>query len=173
VPAILVGAVTAAAARTAVETPFELAKVRWMCGGSVAADGRAVSFSAAQIRELYVGVGPTFYRAAVMLGSFFCFVDVAERAAPDLCALPLLGGFLKGGVCATAAWAIAWPLEVCKSIVQGGGAKSPTTTGAVLASILRRSGPAGLWRGFLPGAMRSLVSNGTGMAVYQLMQDRR
>lgn len=54
-----------------------------------------------------------------MLGSFFIMCDYLERFTPDLMAVPLLGGFVKGGVCATAGWAIAWPFEVVKSKVQG------------------------------------------------------
>ena len=46
-----------------------------------------------------------------MLTSFFVLCDYSEKAAPELMSRPLLGGFLKGGVCATLAWAVAWPLE--------------------------------------------------------------
>ena len=84
-------------------------------------------------------------------------------------AVPLLGGFIKGGVCATIGWGLAWPFEVAKSLVQSNqGVRGSTLT--ILGDIVRRSGPAGLWRGFLPGAMRSIVANGAGMAVYQLTQ---
>jgi hypothetical protein len=67
-----------------------------------------------------------------MLGTFFCFIDYMERAAPELMAVPchsrldqpspclfvkvpLLGGFIKGGVGATLGWLIAWPFETVKN----------------------------------------------------------
>ena len=121
-----------------------------------------------------------------MLVSFFALCDYSERAAPALMGQPLLGGFLKGGVCATAAWAVAWPLEVAKSKIQGtsaaaagaaaagaasGGARRGTVV--VLREIVLADGLRGLYRGFLPGAVRSFVANGAGMAVYQLAQSLR
>ena len=48
----------------------------------------------------------------MMLTSFFILCDQSERAAPELMSKPILGGFIKGGVCATIAWGVAW---VCAS----------------------------------------------------------
>ena len=98
-PALLVGGLAAGTARTVVETPFELAKVRYQTGGRVG-----------QLGELYTGAGATWARGTLMLTSFFVLCDYSEKAAPELMSRPLLGGFLKGGVCATLAWAVAWPL---------------------------------------------------------------
>jgi solute carrier family 25 carnitine/acylcarnitine transporter 20/29 len=87
---------------------------------------------------------------------------------------PLLGGFLKGGICATVAWGIAWPLEVVKSKVQGANSKfKGKSIPSILISILKSDGVMGMYRGFMPGAMRSFVANGVGMAVYQLTQSLR
>ena len=44
---------------------------------------------------------------------------VGERAAPELMSRPLLGGFLKGGVCAMLGWVVAWPLEVARGRMPG------------------------------------------------------
>ena len=99
-PALLVGGIAAGTARAVVETPFELAKVRYQTGGGIG-----------QLGELYTGAGATWARGTLMLTSFFVMCDYSEKAAPELMSKPLLGGFLKGGVCATLAWAVAWPLE--------------------------------------------------------------
>lgn len=64
--------------------------------------------STGQIAELYTGASATWGRATMMLTSFFILCDQTERAAPQLMSRPILGGFIKGGVCATIAWAIAW-----------------------------------------------------------------
>ena len=164
---ILIGGVVAAAARTVVETPFELTKVRWQTGGSVLAQG-----SIAQIRELYIGATATFARAALMLTTFFVLCDYTERTAPELVAKPLLGGFFKGGICATAAWLVAWPFETVKSRVQGSEASGESTL-QVMRKIVSEDGPRALYRGFLPGAGRSFVANGVGMAVYSYTQSLR
>ena len=69
-------------------------------------------------------------------------------------ARPLLGGFLKGGVCATLAWAIAWPLEVAKNKVQG--AEGSLYKGRSTLAIVRQVAATDrrLYRGILPGALR-------------------
>lgn len=112
--------------------------------------------------------------ATLMLGSFFVFCDYFERFAPNLMAVPLLGGFIKGGLCATAGWAIAWPFEVVKSLVQGkdGHKYRGLSSLAIMRQIVLAHGILGLWRGMGPGALRSIASNGAGMAVYQLTQNK-
>ena len=172
-PSVIVGGVAAGTARTLVETPFELAKVRFQTGGGVRAATGLLSLG--QVAELYTGAAATWARGTVMLTTFFCLCDYSERAAPQLMARPLLGGFLKGGVCATVAWAIAWPLEVAKNKVQGaeGALYKGRSTLAIVRQVAATDGLRGLYRGILPGALRSFVANGAGMAVYQLTQSMR
>ena len=158
---VLVGGLAAGTARTVVETPFELAKVRYQTGGGVG-----------QLSELYTGAGATWARGTLMLTSFFVMCDYSERAAPELMSRPLLGGFLKGGVCATLAWAVAWPLEIAKNKKQGADGMRGSTL-AIVRQLAASDGLRGLYRGFLPGALRSFVANGAGMAVFQFTQSLR
>jgi len=167
-PSILVGGLAAGTARAVVETPFEFAKVRRQTGGSYRS--KAGVFSLTQLKELYTGASATWGRGTLMLTSFFVLCDYSAKAAPELISQPLLGGFLKGGVCATVAWGVAWPIEVAKSKVQSSGGSSGRSTVSIIADIARSEGARGLYRGFLPGAMRSFVANGAGMAVYQFTQ---
>ena len=160
-PALLVGGLAAGTARAVVETPFELAKVRYQTGGGVG-----------QLSELYTGAGATWARGTLMLTSFFVMCDYSEKAAPELMSRPLLGGFLKGGVCATLAWAVAWPIEVAKNLKQGADG-SRLSTLAIVRQLAASDGLRGLYRGFLPGALRSFVANGAGMAVFQFTQSLR
>ena len=159
-PALLVGGLAAGTARAVVETPFELAKVRYQTGGGV------------QLAELYTGAGATWARGTLMLTSFFVLCDYSEKAAPELMSRPLLGGFLKGGVCATLAWAVAWPLEIAKNKKQGADGMRGSTL-AIVRQLAASDGLRGLYRGFLPGALRSFVANGAGMAVFQFTQSLR
>ena len=55
----------------------------------------------------------------------------------------------------------------------GSGPNANGNTIEMLGLIVRESGVNGLYRGFLPGAMRSFVANGAGMAVYQFTQSLR
>jgi solute carrier family 25 carnitine/acylcarnitine transporter 20/29 len=171
-PSVLVGGIAAGTARTVVETPFELAKVRYQTGGGVKASTGLLSFG--QLAELYTGAAATWGRGTVMLTSFFVLCDYSEKAAPELMSRPLLGGFLKGGVCATLAWVVAWPLEVAKNKVQGTeGQFQGRSTLSIVRQIAATEGMRGLYRGILPGALRSFVANGAGMAVFQFTQSLR
>ena len=184
-PRVLLAATAATAARAFVETPLENLKVRRQTGqGYGAVLGGATSlpttFSLRDlptlVRHAYLGGGLTFARLFVALGSFFVFVDVGERHFPDAMATPFWGAFLKGGVCATAGWALAWPLEYLKNSVQSGVAVEGLPQGAGLRARataimrLRGGGVAALYRGMGPGLARSFVANGAAMSAYQLCQ---
>jgi hypothetical protein len=53
-------------------------------------------------------------------------VDHLERHHPDIVAVPLLGPFIKGGVCATIGWILVWPFE---NVRRGGAPVTTTTSG--------------------------------------------
>ena len=75
-------------------------------------------------------------------------------------------------MCATLAWAVAWPLEIAKNQKQGADG-SRLSTLAIVRQLAASDGLRGLYRGFLPGALRSFVANGAGMAVFQFTQSLR
>lgn len=71
---------------------------------------------------------------------------------------------------------VAWPFEVAKSrlqSVEGGAQLKGQSTLQVMRGIAASEGARGLYRGFVPGAARSFVANGVGMAVYQFTQSLR
>ena len=65
-PSVIVGGIASGTARTVVETPFELIKVRWQTGGSFKPAG-GQTFSLSQIKELYTGATATWGRGTLML----------------------------------------------------------------------------------------------------------
>ena len=162
-PAVLVAAIAAAAARSVIETPFELVKTRMQLGQPW------------RPREAYVGGGVTLGRNVLLLGTMFASLDLATRAAPAVAAAPVAGPFVLGAVCNTAGWAVAWPLEVVKSQVQGDprGQLQGKSVPALLWRVVCAEGPAGLWRGFVLGGTRSFVVNGCSMVAYQGVLDLR
>jgi solute carrier family 25 carnitine/acylcarnitine transporter 20/29 len=175
---VLVGGLCSAAARTVVESPLEFMKVRQQTGQTwtVNNTGSMFSkqvFSLSQISLLYKGVVPTFFRTWAMLGTFFILIDYSVRVIPDIINMPVYGPFFKGGVCATAAWWVAWPFEMAKSKVQGSqGATSPAMM-TVIRGIVAEKGVLGLYRGIGPGSLRSLFANGCSMVVYNYGQQLR
>lgn len=107
------------------------------------------------------------------MGSFFIMADSLERHHPELIGMPLVGPFLKGGVCATLAWWLVWPFENLKNQVQAGTPGVAANAGWVERArhVLRtRGGVVGLYRGIGPGSARSLIANGTSMIVFTYCQ---
>jgi solute carrier family 25 carnitine/acylcarnitine transporter 20/29 len=168
---VVLAALAASSVRTVIETPLEHIKVRkqtgqpWMKHASVS---EALRHPTQELLNAYGGVGVTWARTTVLMTTFFIMVDSIVRWAPEVFTYPIIGPFAKGGVCATIAWGACFPLEVAKSRVQA--AALPTTMRAELATVVREQGVAGLYRGFGPGAARSIFANGTSMVVFAYCQ---
>ena len=64
--------------------------------------------------------------------------------------------------------------QVAKNKKQGAEAQvTGRSTLAIVRQLAASDGLRGLYRGFLPGALRSFVANGAGMAVFQFTQSLR
>ena len=64
--------------------------------------------------------------------------------------------------------------QVAKNKKQGAEAQSKgRSTLAIVRQLAASDGLRGLYRGFLPGALRSFVANRAGMAVFQFTQSLR
>lgn len=155
---VLLAGAAATTARAIVETPLEVVKVRQQLGLPPLGGGG--------LAGLRTGFGLTWARLFIALGGFFCLVDHVERHHPRAFAAPVVGSFVKGGLCATATWVLAWPLEVVKNQVQSGLHEGGGGALRRLAAILRARGVAGLYRGIGPGCARSLLGNGAALAAY-------
>jgi solute carrier family 25 carnitine/acylcarnitine transporter 20/29 len=189
-PSVLLGALAAAVARASIESPLDFIKVRYMIGknvqdttsatkgapSSVMSSARSFAASPVQsIGHLYHGFVPTLWRTIGLLGSFFVMVDYSVRYIPEVVNAPMFGPFFKGGICATAAWAIAFPFESVKSRIQadttGKYKQLRGATWKVMLELYRERGMVkGLYRGFGPGAGRSFLANGVSMTVYSWFQ---
>ena len=106
--------VFSATCRSLIESPLEFIKVRrqtgqtWRVGATVE---ESLRNPLREIRSLYTGYSMTWARTVGLMTSFFCMVDHLERHHHDLVATPLLGPFIKGGVCASIGWVCVWPFE--------------------------------------------------------------
>ena len=155
--------IVSATVRSCAENPFELIKVRQMTG-------HAWTFN---IRELYQGYSVLWLRSFGLLSAFFVMIDYATRFIPEVISAPLIGPFIKGGIGATIAWTLIWPFEVVKNQLQSSKhtIEGPRTTMKRMAWIIREQGIKGLYRGFTPGAMRSLIANGLSMIIFDKCQN--
>lgn len=102
--------------------------------------------------------------------TYFIIIDSIRRNSPELFSSPLLGPFLASGMAATLAWWIVWPLEYMKSQVQGSYGKDMTVLQRMRLVVKERGGFFGLYRGIVPGTIRSFLANGTSMIVMATAQ---
>jgi len=181
-PSVLLGACAAAFARATIESPFEFIKVRKQVGSTwqLAAPTKVTPlFMAKQLAHVYQGYIPTLKRTVLLLGSFFVLVDYSVRFIPHVINAPLVGPFFKGGICATAAWVLAFPFETVKNVMQSdlankyvcANTKQRLSSWQVFKYLYQTQGVKSLYRGFVPGASRSFFANGASMLVYTWFQD--
>jgi solute carrier family 25 carnitine/acylcarnitine transporter 20/29 len=106
---------------------------------------------------LEAGLPITLLRNGFLFSSFAIYADWLKLLVPGG-----LGPFWTGAICANLAWLTIWPLDVVKSQMQSGNYKGvPFTT--LLATIARNGT---LFRGLLPGLVRSTVANGCAMVAF-------
>ncbi|CAB9499873.1 25 member 48 [Seminavis robusta] len=190
-PCVLVGALASSFARATIESPFDFVKLRYQIGQGVMQDAGAsndnnkpksqiaarsfFSTPVQSIRHLYHGYTVTLIRTIGLLGPFFVLIDYSVRYYPEVVNSPLVGPFVKGGICATLAWTFAFPFETAKSVIQadtsGRYKQMRGATWKVLRELYSEGGIRRVYRGFGPGASRSFVANGASMVVYAFFQD--
>jgi solute carrier family 25 carnitine/acylcarnitine transporter 20/29 len=72
--------------------------------------------------------------------------------------------FAKGAICANLAWLTVWPADVVKTQRQSG----IYCADASALSLLRSNMASGrMFRGVVPGLVRSTIANGTSMVMYE------
>ncbi|TFJ86963.1 hypothetical protein NSK_002050 [Nannochloropsis salina CCMP1776] len=148
-------AVAAATARSLLECPIEFAKVARQTGQDW------------KLGQVYRGFGLQLGRTGGVMTTYFVTVDAIRRHHPSVFQTKI-GQFLASAGAATFGFWVVWPLEVLKNQVQAGTPVGPRGREATLVDrvlALGRGGLAGLYRGILPGTLRSVVSNGFSMVV--------
>ena len=107
-------------------------------------------------REALSGLGVTMGRNTGLVSAFVVYMDLLR---------PYLGDspFVYGATCSNLAWLTVWPFDVVKTQRQSG--RHPGVSALALLSNAARDGA--LFRGLLPGLVRSSIANGTSMVVYK------
>mmetsp|Transcript_24828 Transcript_24828/g.58254 ORF Transcript_24828/g.58254 Transcript_24828/m.58254 type:complete len:283 (-) Transcript_24828:385-1233(-) len=125
------------------------------------------------VREVLDGTGVTLARNAVLYAAFMIYIDASKQLCRSgYVPAPLmtedrrgLSPFAKGAICANLAWLTVWPADVVKTQRQSGKHASKTSL-----DLLRDNFRNGrLFRGIVPGLVRSTIANGSSMVVYELV----
>lgn len=155
---VIAGGIGAGTVRAIIETPLEYAKVR-----------RQIQ-KTWRLRDVYRGLGVTWSRTVGLWCTYIIIFDSLRRHYPNLYSHPVLGPFLMQGVAATLGWWVVWPLEFMKSQVQGMERQELSVLRRMQRVMRERGGFLALYRGILPGSLRSFVANGTSMIVMTAAQ---
>lgn len=137
-------------ARGLIEAPFDYIKVSRQVE-------RSWSWS-----MLYRGAGVTILRNSALFGCFSIYRDVIPPLIPGG-----LSPFWMGALSSNLAWVTVWPLDVIKSQKQSGNYQGYTA----LALLKEASRTGLLFRGVIPGLLRSTLANGCGMVAYKRVEE--
>jgi len=132
--------------RGIVESPFEYVKVRRQVEGQW------------KLTEVYRGSGVTLFRNSFLFAFFVINIDLSKRYIQGG-----LSPFWTGALCSSAAWFAIWPLDVIKSRKQSGLYEGVPYYQHAIAIV--REGT--IFRGVVPGLIRSMLANGCSMIVYE------
>ncbi|OEU20046.1 mitochondrial carrier [Fragilariopsis cylindrus CCMP1102] len=123
------------------------------------------------IKQVFDGTGVTLARNTVLYAGFMVYIDLAKQLCRSghVPAILMtddkqnLSPFPKGAICANMAWLTVWPADVIKTQRQSGNYATKSTFQLLKDNI--KTGR--LYRGVLPGLVRSTIANGSSMVVYE------
>jgi len=142
-----------ASARAVLESPIEYAKVKRQTGQTW------------HFAEIYQGFFVQYPRTVGMMTFIFCYVDSMRRWTDgEALKKPQYQFLTWGSASMFGFWAI-WPLETLKNQVQAGTKVEGTDTPSLRQRIAFLGGPAGLFRGIVPGSISVFLRNGTAAIV--------
>eukprot|EP00980_Cylindrotheca_fusiformis_P005743 scaffold1194_cov127-Cylindrotheca_fusiformis.AAC.20 len=155
---IIVAGIAGGIGRGVVETPIDFLKTR-----------RQVE-KEWTISHLLDGTGITLARNISLFSFFVLYMDISKQLCmggyvPSILMQPSGDGltpFAKGAICANLAWLTIWPMDVLKTQRQSGNFEGSSF------KLLKTNLQSGrLFRGVLPGLVRSTIANGSSMVVYE------
>ncbi|PNW72754.1 hypothetical protein CHLRE_15g641200v5 [Chlamydomonas reinhardtii] len=121
------------------------------------------------VGALWSGLGPSlargFFFGGARLGLYTPIKTVicGENSKPSL-EMKVLSGSLSGGLAA----AVTSPIELIKTRLQAAGRDPtvPKTSVGVIRAVVAADGVAGLWKGAMPGLIRSAILTAAQCATY-------
>lgn len=115
------------------------------------------------IKRLYTGFTITSCRNFTGVGFYFAGYEFVKHRIENPYLGSLIGGMAAGFCC----WAPMYPLDNIKTQVQ-----SDTTYKLKILDVVKKS-KLGLWKGFLPCIIRSIIVNPTVFFTYELVSSTK
>lgn len=159
---VVLAGIASGTARSVIETPLEYAKIKRQMGETW------------ELRKCYTGMGITWMRACTLMPTYFIVFDSLRRHNDELFRSNMMGPFIASGISSVLGWWVCWPLELIKCQIQADymGEKKMSIFQRLRFIVREHGGVLALYRGIMPGSIRSFIGNGTGMIVMQYAQKK-
>ncbi|XVF55098.1 hypothetical protein PTKIN_Ptkin06aG0009100 [Pterospermum kingtungense] len=119
--------------------------------------------------SFYYGLGPSLLSIAPYIAVNFCIFDLVKKALPEKYRQKTQASLLTAVVSATAATLTCYPLDTVRRQMQMRGAPYRTVFEAI-PGIIERDGVIGLYRGFIPNALKNLPNSSIRLTTFDVVK---
>ncbi|KAL1321669.1 hypothetical protein HN51_066537 [Arachis hypogaea] len=121
------------------------------------------------IASFYRGLGPSLIAIAPYIAANFCVFDLLKKSLPEKYQKRTETSILTALLSASLATLTCYPLDTVRRQMQLKGTPYTTVLEA-LSGIVARDGVVGLYRGFLPNALKTLPNSSIKLTTYDLVK---
>ncbi|XP_062006168.1 probable envelope ADP,ATP carrier protein, chloroplastic [Rosa rugosa] len=119
--------------------------------------------------SFYYGLGPSLIGIAPYIAVNFCVFDLVKKSLPEEFQKKTEASLLTGLVSASLATLTCYPLDTVRRQMQMRGTPYKTVLDAI-PGIVARDGLIGLYRGFLPNALKTLPNSSIRLTSYDMVK---
>ncbi|XP_047180887.1 thylakoid ADP,ATP carrier protein, chloroplastic-like isoform X2 [Vigna umbellata] len=119
--------------------------------------------------SFYRGLGPSLIAIAPYIAVNFCVFDLLKKSLPEKYQKRTETSILTAVLSASLATLTCYPLDTVRRQMQLKGTPYNTVFDA-LSGIVARDGVAGLYRGFVPNALKSLPNSSIKLTTYDIVK---
>ncbi|KAL3536516.1 hypothetical protein ACH5RR_004977 [Cinchona calisaya] len=121
------------------------------------------------VASFYNGLGPSLIGIAPYIAVNFCVFDLVKKALPEEYQKKTETSLVTGLISATVATVMCYPLDTVRRQMQMRGTPYKTVMDA-FSGILKRDGLVGLYRGFVPNALKTLPNSSIRLTTFDTVK---
>ncbi|KAI3988900.1 hypothetical protein MKX01_016471 [Papaver californicum] len=121
------------------------------------------------VASFYNGLGPSLIGIAPYIAVNFCIFDLVKKALPEKYQKRTETSLVTALVSATLATLMCYPLDTVRRQMQMRGSPYKTVLDAI-PGIIERDGVIGLYRGFLPNALKNLPNSSIRLTTFDTVK---
>ncbi|KAM7259243.1 hypothetical protein ACFE04_014984 [Oxalis oulophora] len=119
--------------------------------------------------SFYYGLGPSLLGIAPYIAVNFCIFDLVKKSLPEKYQQKAQSSLLTAVVSATVATLTCYPLDTVRRQMQMRGSPYNSVLDAI-SGIVERDGVVGLYRGFVPNALKNLPNSSIRLTTFDIVK---